>query len=310
MPQSSPAAAKAVWDLHHPFAAGNAYEVYHQTDYRVTTPEFHSHDFYELYFFLSGNTSIVIEEYTYHLCPGDVVLIPPGRMHRAVQHAQQVYYDRFLIYVTRGMLTHAGTQEYPIAAYMDDAVAHDRLHAHPPEEAFSRALAQLQDVIVSAPGADALSRLTNDCTMTMVLAQLCRWFARPGDVGVSHTPRVLADVIAYVNAHLGGDVSLDALAARFYINKYHLLRAFKSYAQVTLYQYILQKRINRAKDLLRAGLPPSEVYTCCGFNDYSSFYKAFRKHTHMSPAAYARAGAQAVPAEEAFLTAKGETTDE
>ena len=278
---------RAAWNLHHPFSAGRTYEVYHLTNHHVTTPEFHSHDFYELYFFLSGHTSIVIEEYTYLMHPGDVVIIPPGCMHRAVQHARQSYYDRFFIYVTRDMLRRVSTAEYPIARYLDEAVAQARLHAHPPDDAFSRALLQLQDVIVSAPGADALGRLNNDCAITMVLAQLCRWFSTQGEAGVSHTPHALADVIAYVNAHLTEDVSLDALAERFYVNKYHLLRSFKAYAQVTLYQYILQKRINRAKDFLRADTPPAQVCAQCGFHDYSSFYKAFKKHTGMSPQQYA-----------------------
>lgn len=288
------------WDVFNPFHSGGKYEIYHLTSHRIVTPEFHCHDFFELFFYLSGNASMVIEQYTYRMRPGDVFLLPPGRMHRAVHPPTQTYYDRFFIYVSRDTLRQISTPEYPILSFIEKAAEESHLCGHPSEREFSQALAQMNDIILSAAGADAEQRLINDCQFTILLARMCKWFTSQLDAGVSSTPRVLAQVIAYINANLEKDLSLDVLSRQFFINKYHLLRAFKAYAQTTLYQYILQKRITRAKDLLRAGTPPVLVCAQSGFNDYSSFYKAFKKQTLLSPQQYIELTGLRAPTRGAF----------
>jgi AraC-like DNA-binding protein len=96
----------------------------------------------------------------------------------------------------------------------------------------------------------------------------------------------VADVIAYINEHIGQELSLDEVSGHFYISKFHLIREFKSYTNRSVYQYIVAKRIIQAKLLMQSGVPPTKVYLKCGFREYSSFYKAFKKETGLSPQQY------------------------
>ena len=82
------------------------------------------------------------------------------------------------------------------------------------------------------------------------------------------------------------DQTLDALAERFFISKYHLLRKFEAQVGTTVHRYILQKRLLNAKQLLAGGLAPSEVCTYCGFGDYANFYRAFRAEYGTTPRQY------------------------
>ena len=83
-----------------------------------------------------------------------------------------------------------------------------------------------------------------------------------------------------------GQETLDALAERFFISKYHLLRKFEAQVGTTVHRYILQKRLLNAKQLLAGGLAPSEVCTYCGFGDYANFYRAFRAEYGTTPRQY------------------------
>lgn len=60
---------------------------------------FHSHDFYEVYYFVSGNASVCIEESAYRMKPCDVAIFPANIMHRAVFHDTDAMYERLLIYM-------------------------------------------------------------------------------------------------------------------------------------------------------------------------------------------------------------------
>jgi len=77
--------------------------------------------------------------------------------------------------------------------------------------------------------------------------------------------------------NLNGDLSIESLAAKFYMSKYHLMHKFKKQTGFTLHSYILQKRLIKADTLIRSGTPVSQACEQSGFNDYSSFVRAYKK---------------------------------
>ena len=82
------------------------------------------------------------------------------------------------------------------------------------------------------------------------------------------------------------NLSLDDLANKFFISKYHLSREFQRLVGTSVHRYIVQKRLVMAKQMLSSGKPSSEVYQNCGFGDYSNFYRAFKAEYQISPKDY------------------------
>jgi AraC-like DNA-binding protein len=98
--------------------------------------------------------------------------------------------------------------------------------------------------------------------------------------------RKVIDIIDYIMEHLGDDLSIDKISDEFYISKYHMMRIFKAETGYSVHQYIMEKRILRARDLIIAGEPAMSASIESGFHDYSSFCKAFRKATGKLPSDY------------------------
>ena len=96
------------------------------------------------------------------------------------------------------------------------------------------------------------------------------------------------DIIGYINENLCGDLSLDTLAKKFYISKYHLSRQFKENVGFTLHQYVLKKRLMNARALLQEGGTVGESFVQSGFNDYSNFSRSFKEEFGYSPKQYMR----------------------
>lgn len=72
------------------------FEVYYYSDFYLSQVKNHAHSYYEFYFFLEGNVTMIIEEKEYPMRPGDVVLIPPRAQHHAVIRNQENPYRRFV----------------------------------------------------------------------------------------------------------------------------------------------------------------------------------------------------------------------
>ena len=88
--------------------------------------------------------------------------------------------------------------------------------------------------------------------------------------------RVL-DILQYINENLDGELDIDTLAGRFYISRYYMMRLFKQETGYTLGQYISQKRLLLAKELILSGVPGTQACFDCGFKDYSTFSRAYKK---------------------------------
>jgi len=87
----------------------------------------------------------------------------------------------------------------------------------------------------------------------------------------------------YINNHLTEEISVETIAESCYISRYHLMHLFKGETGYTLFDYITEKRLALARDLLKTGMPVTEACFASGFKNYSTFFRAYKKHFHSSP---------------------------
>jgi AraC family transcriptional regulator len=97
----------------------------------------------------------------------------------------------------------------------------------------------------------------------------------------------LRRVIAYIDARIGDNISLEDLASVAGVSRFHFHRQFKKSLGVTPHDYILRARIERAKGLLiESDLTVGEVSGAVGFVDQSHFSHTFRRLTAMTPRSF------------------------
>ncbi|MEO0536719.1 MAG: helix-turn-helix domain-containing protein [Cyanobacteria bacterium P01_A01_bin.123] len=99
--------------------------------------------------------------------------------------------------------------------------------------------------------------------------------------------RRLLQVVEYVNAHLDQTVKLADLADLAGVSQFHFSRLFKQSMGISPHQYLLQERVERAKQLLKnSKLAIAEIALQCGFNSQSHLGKSFRELTGVTPSRY------------------------
>jgi AraC-like DNA-binding protein len=118
------------------------------------------------------------------------------------------------------------------------------------------------------------------------LNRIARGTADSAALDEIHVSPLVQQVSSYLDAHIDEAISLDAVAQAAFLSKYYLERKFKEETGASIYQMLLQKRMIRARNLMREGFPLMQVAMRCGFADYSGFYKAFRSAYGVSPREY------------------------
>ncbi len=264
---------------------GNTFEIFRYKDAYPKEVALHHHDFYEVYFFLSGNVQYNIESRSYLLSPGDILLISPMELHQPMFGGEQRSYERIVLWINKRFLEGLCLPGQDLTACFDTTQpGHTNLLS---TEGMKRQMVtfQLEQLIDTAENDEPYSEIYAMSYLVQVLVQLNRLYQQAGrSENVKEVKdTVMYHILAYINEHYSEDLSLDYLANKFFISKYHLSREFQRLVGTSVHRYIILKRLVIAKQMMSEGMSSSVVYQHCGFGDYSNFYRAFRNEYQMSP---------------------------
>ena len=276
------------------------YEIFRYKDPYLREVALHHHDFYEVYFFLSGSVQYNIESRSYLLTPGDVLLISPLELHQPVFGAEHVSYERIVLWINKPFLESLSSPQEDLSACFDTgAPGHSNL-LRPDEPVRQALLYQLEQLLLESQTDQYCGRLCALSYLVQALVLLNRQTQR--QARQLQTRAVSGSAVYramhYINNHYSENVTLDLLASKFFISKYHLSREFARLTGTSVHRYIIQKRLVMAKQMLRDGHASTEVYQQCGFGDYSNFYRAFKAEYQITPREYIARLKQAQPRSE------------
>lgn len=210
---------------------------------------------------------------------GTILAFAPGEIHSAEALAPGGYRYR-MVYPSADMIQDIGASDrgmteslFQTPVFIDHDLAGKLVRAHQP----------LMD---GEWGARAESRL--------VAALRSLWRTHQGTRSVAgvHAPADLTAIECargYLGSRFSKPVRLAHIAAECGMNAFQLIRVFQRVLGVTPYAYLVQLRVNRARDLLHQGVAVSEVAYSCGFSDQSHLTRVFKKAVGVPPGTYRRA---------------------
>ncbi len=168
----------------------------------------------------------------------------------------------------------------------------DQVELKPMVQAHDPKLSSLSLVFLQEMQSNGLGgQLYCECLANQFAIHLLRHYCaveprfRTYEGGLSHP--ALVQAIDYIHAHLDQKLSLDQIAAHLNLSVYYFCTLFAQSVGTSPYQYVLQQRVERVKQLLKTTqLPLSEIAVMAGFNDQTQMSKHFRKLTATTPKAY------------------------
>ncbi len=264
---------------------GRDFELQHKRDFQLKDVELHHHDFFEVYFLIAGDVTYLIDGKMIHVMPGDLLLISPRELHQVCIQPEMSAYERYVLWVDPMVIQRLSTTQSDLSIGLSNFGHHVRLK---PQDR-SRVQAMLEMLHREVDADDYGSDLLRQSLLTQLLVTVNRLASQqdPWTEEENHTDQAVEQVMGYVNLHYNEPLTLDMLAEQCYVSKYHLSREFNRKMGTSIYHYIQKKRLLIAQQLMDQGKRPNEVYSLCGFNDYTCFYRAFKSEYGISPREYA-----------------------
>lgn len=261
------------------------FEIFHYQDPRPDDVDLHHHDFYEVFFFLGDSVEYRVEGCTYHLKPGDLLLISPMELHQPVLEPAGTVYERIVLWINKAYLEQFSRGEVSLTHCFDSALsAHSNL-LRPTSAQRADLVMRLEELARESYENEYASELCATGLFLQFMVELNRVALRNAAVKEEQgeRSRLVSQVLHYISEHYHEDLSLEGLAQQFYVSKYHLSHEFGRVVGVGVYHYITLKRLMIARQMLSSGVLPGVVYSNCGFGDYTNFYRAFKTRYGVSP---------------------------
>lgn len=268
------------------------YRLFRLRDSRAQTFDYHYHNFDKVIFFFSGSVTYMVEGRAYFLQTGDALFVPHHHIHYPIIDGSRPY-ERAVLWVSPEFLARYDLQR--CFAQADQ----DRFHLLRTEQHIWGEWVRLIHSLETAGASRAFGRELLERTYCLqLLISLNRAAMGSREQPSERLWRVdpkMEEVLQYINGNLEGDLSVAALAGRFYLSQSYLMHRFKEATGCTIHQYVLQKRLIHAAGLIQGGTPVLKAANASGFQDYSSFLRAFQRSYHLSPKALKAEDPDALP---------------
>ena len=272
------------------------FELQYKLDSYLVDVDLHHHDFYELYYLKSGDVTYTIESKLYKVLPGDVLLISPRELHQVHIEAEHSAYERYVLWVSPQTIQRLSTVQTDLFHALDPSWPRygNQLRLQRGDQ--QRILSLMEQLYVESQEKVYGSDLLMESLLTQILVTVNRLAMEEGChlEDIYRSNKTVSEVISYINLHYSEPLSLELLADRFFISKYHLSHEFQRQVGTSVGRYIQKKRLQIARNLLSQGSKPNNVSALVGFGDYTGFYRAFKAEYGTSPRSFA-AGCEAAP---------------
>ncbi len=241
--------------------------------------EMHVHAGYELFLFVSGKASYLVEGNEYSLTPGSLILIREAESH-AVNFSSDAPYERYVLNFSPSVVANLEGGRELLVPFKDRPLGCANIY-EPSELKNISALSYFRAMCVEEADNET-KKLAIVTHLQSLLFDVARAFRKKGAPELSAGSEA-GDIIAYINEHLFEPLSVGDIASRFYLSSSQIERIVKTNTHSSLWQYITRKRLAAARARIESGEGATLVSEECGFRDYSAFFRAYVKEYGCSP---------------------------
>lgn len=245
----------------------------------------HAHDYFEFYLHIKGGRQYCVDDTVFELKPNQMIIIPPLHMHGLVCDRDLVDYERCYLYITPETLKKCGFNKIDLCSFFETACSDKKFT----QEISSEDSAQILQIFKTLEeNKSNLSNILNEYSLILKVLAIAQKISTKKNESINQTSSInsMYKILHYINMHFTEDISIKELSSIFNLSESSLSHEFRKYSNKSVYEYILYKRIIKAKELLITDLSLTQIALECGFNDYSNFLRIFKKLSNCSPKEY------------------------
>lgn len=237
---------------------------------------------YMLFFFMHGKGSIKIEGNHYNIQAGDIFVTNPDELfHCAIDNS--TYHERIVLHIQDTFLQQLPCDSSPLFRIFRDRekgvcnhIPANLVRKHGLDEQ----LAQILN-FVQTPTAE--HNILVLCKISELLLNLSQFITADSQMTPATVHSPIEPILSYLNIHFTENISITSVAEQFNLNCSYLSHLFKDHTGMSLWNYVILRRLHLFNNLLRQNRSIEDACYSVGFQNYSNFFRLYKKYMGMTP---------------------------
>ena len=252
--------------------------------------DFHFHDQMDILLTMSEGGDFYVRNKVYPITRGGLFILNPDDLHRSIPQPGSLYQFYSIRFFEEDVSGFSSKNFDVLSCFQNHEQFNHHIQLHGDQLDHLLKLINKMEYYLSAD----CSAYGKEVLINTLLAETLVYLNFLYDVPVRPLPpdnegiSKLQPVISYINEHISEKLSLDILSKQLFVNKYYLSHRFKNVMGIPISEYIIRRRLSRAKLLLRQGYSVALSGERSGFNSTEYFVRTFVKFVGISPKQYAK----------------------
>ena len=249
-----------------------------------TTGHLHYDVELSLIYFIHGIGEIKIEGQKYTIEDGDLILLKPSELYRCTVK-DGTYHERIVLYFNGSLIKNfSETDESFLEPFYKRLAGYGNKipTAIIKEQGID---IQINELLKLIENRSEVNRVVAVCKVVEIIAKLRTMISNNITVQpIQNSGNLLINnIIAYINQNFSQNISLEDISKKFHADKYYISHMFKKEVGVTLWNYVIFRRLTAFNDLVRTGIPIENACFRVGFQNYSNFFRLYKKYMQLTP---------------------------
>ena len=261
----------------------NEWLFHHSLDQQLPPNEYamHGHDSCEILCVISGRGHFYVEDAVYPVGPGSVFIVRSWEQHR-IEIEPNTPYERMVFWFKKEQIEKLDPQHVLLAPFFDRQPGRDNAYADGLWKEWSMIIRHQP----SGASPAELCAFAIGQTMCLLCALYTAFVSKNDNrAGRRSGQQTLQPALQYIHDQLFEKISLEDVAKHAYLGTSQLSKLFREAMGMSVYEYIVSKRLAAARFQIESGVKAAQAAEQCGFPTYSAFYKAYRKRFGQAPTA-------------------------
>ena len=241
----------------------------------------HVHENYELLCIVSGKVGYMVEGQIYDIRAGSIMLMRSAETHKLLVNGNERY-ERYTLNFKPELIAQYGFSDEILRAFTQRGLGERNMY-------LSSELEGIDTVGIFRHMENACNSLPPDTVIASGLVTLMcsidSAFRRQPTGAYQSDAELGKRLIDHINENLLSDLSLASISEQIHMSTSQINRIFRKLTGTSVYNYILSKRLIVAQGMIAKGESAIGASQRCGFHDYSSFYRLYKKRFGTAPTA-------------------------
>ncbi len=240
-----------------------------------------------LYYFIKTSGNIKIEGKSYNISDGNIIILNPQEMF-CCRIDSNTYHERIVIHFNEGILKNFPKECHALLSPFINRKKGEENSINTKTVTNYKLNSIMEEILFFSKKEEKEGEILTLCKITELLYRIKSISDNENDNKIIRSTEnsTVNKILEFLNYNFKNQINIEIISKKFNLDKSYISHLFKEHVGISVWSYVIFRRISYFNSLIKDDINIEEASRMAGFNNYSNFFRLYKKHTGITPTEY------------------------